>query len=240
MLPTFGRSKTQLPTFIRSAIGMTSTQSAIHFCFCVNRKDSETLQFLNGFNFGGYSHETIIEDSVTPHLANYFNLMYDQTRTKNEPGTAVSMLGDDMIFKTPGWDRTILLWLNRYAGIGVFFCNDTNRAKNNCPVNMFVSRKMVDLTERPFMCPEFEAEMIDIVWYWVGKDTKMLHYFPDVVIHHNHWTRYKEEQWDSTTKRLRTPQINVHTRGGKARAIEIGKQIAKVLLSKGILGDSDC
>lgn len=243
MLPTYGRSKTKLPTFIKSAIGMTNNPRAIHFCFCVNRKDVETITFLNEYNFGEYGHETILEDSVKPHLANYFNLMYDKTITKNESGTVVSMLGDDMEFKTPGWYVTILEWINRYDGIGVYHCNDTNRAKQNCPVNMFVTRKMVALTERPFMSPEFEAEMIDIVWYHVGKDTKTLHYFPDIIIHHNHWTRYKDHEWDSTTKRLRPPQIAVHGRGGKQRAIEIGKIIARNLLLKGILGipgDSDC
>ena len=239
MVPTYGRSKTLLPTFIRSAMANTRP-SSMHFCFCVNTNDAETTNYLNKFNFGEFTHEIVFEQTVRPNLAHYYNLMYDKTIKKNEPGTLVSMVGDDMEFKTPGWETTLFLWVNRYNGIGVFFCNDTNRAKHNCPVNLFVSRKMVDLTGKPFMAPEFEAEMIDIVWYWVGKDTKTLHYFPEVIIHHNHSTKYQQNQWDATFNRLRLSQVAVHKRGGKERAIEIGKQIARVLLSKGILGDSDC
>ena len=243
MLPTYGRSTTLLPTFIKSAIEMTNNPGVIHFCFCVNRTDNDTINFLNGYNFGEYGHEIILEDSLKPHLANYFNLMFEKTITKSEPGTVVSMLGDDMEFMTSGWYVTILDWINRYAGIGVYFCNDTNRAKHNCPVNMFVTRKMVSITEQPFMAPEFEAEMIDVVWSHVGKDTKTLHYFPNIIIHHNHWTRKSEKEWDSTTRRLRAPQISVHKRGGKQMAIEIGRNIARKLLLKGISGipgDSDC
>jgi hypothetical protein len=99
---------------------------------------------------------------------------------------------------------------------------------------------MVELTERPFMAPEFGAEMIDVVWHEVGRLTKTLHFFPNIIILHNHSTRQKQELWDDTYKRLFVIQKETHESGGKKKAKKIGRQIGELLLKKGIIGDSIC
>jgi hypothetical protein len=239
MLPTFGRSGTYLPEFISSAMRC-SSPDRVNFAFCVNEKDRATRSFIQRFNFGKFQHDIVLEAYPSPNLAAYFNLLYLQSPLANKPGTIVSMLGDDMVFETQGWDEEILKWVNERDGIGVYWCNDMFEAQGRCPVNMFVTREMVALTEAPFMAPEFPAEMIDVVWYWVGKMTRSLHYFPNLVIRHNHNRRKVGIHWDPTFNRLREVQVKVHASGGKAKAIALGKEIGMRMLKKGIVGDSDC
>ena len=239
MLPTYGRSGTYLPAFIGSAMRCSSPEH-VNFAFCVNQRDGATRNFLQRFNFGKFKHDVVLEDSLSPNLAAYFNLLYLQSPLANVPGTMVSMLGDDMVFETPGWAEEILKWVNERKGIGVYFCNDEFEARGRCCVNMFVAREMVALTDAPFMAPEFPAEMIDVVWHVAGRISKNLHYFPDLIIRHDHSRRKINLRWDTTFNRLRTVQVQVHALGGKKRAIKLGEEIGNRLVAKGIIGDSDC
>lgn len=240
MLPTYKRSGSSLPVFIRSAISTVSDTGNISFAFCVNKSDMITKKFLASFNFCGIQAEVFQEDLQSPNLGKYFNILYNGTRTKSEPGTLVTMLGDDMIFETHGWDRKILDLVNHYNGVGVFWCDDGYIARDRCAVNLFVARDFVEATEHPFMCELFAAEMIDLIWTKVGKYTKTSHFLPDVRILHNHTTRYPKEEWDETFVRLNKVQDQVHQSGGKQRAKGIAKKIAEVLKSKNLTGDSVC
>jgi len=239
MLPTYGRSGTYLPAFIESAMRCSGSEH-VNFAFCVNEKDKATRGYLQRVNFGKFKHDIVLESYPTPNLAAYFNLLYAQSPLANVPGTMVSMLGDDMVFVTPGWAEEILKWTNERKGIGVYFCNDMFEAHGRCCVNMFVTREMVAFTEAPFMAPEFPAEMIDVVWHVAGRISKNLHYFPNLIIRHDHNRRKIQIHWDPTFNRLRNVQIQVHASGGKKRAIKLGEEIGFRLIQKGIVGDSDC
>jgi hypothetical protein len=237
MLPTFGRSTTYLPSFLRSAILTASTPRSVSFAFCVNVHDEATKAFLRAFDWKGHEWEMIEEDLPKPDLSIYFNMLYNQTKTKREGGTVVTMMGDDFVFETGGWDARILALINAYAGVGVFFVNDSYIARERCCVNLFVTRQFVEATERPFMA-DFPAEMIDVVWHSVGKLTRTLHFDADTIIRHNHSTRKPVDQWDATFKRLNAIQTAVHAEGGKARAKQIAAEIAEILKRKGLVGDS--
>ena len=102
---------------------------------------------------------------------------------------------------------------------------------------MFVTRKMVEATEYPFMDETFPAEMIDLIWYLVGKQTKNLHYLPEVLIRHNHNTAKPKEQWDKTFNRLRPFQKIAHGIG-KELVRENAQRIAAILIKKGFIGDN--
>ena len=239
MLPTYGRSGTYLPEFIQSAMRCSSPER-VNFAFCVNESDGATRRFLQRFPFDKFEHDVVLESYSTPNLAAYFNLLYLQSPLANKPGTMVTMMGDDMVFETPGWAEEILKWVNECKGIGVYFCNDAFEAAGRCCVNLAVTREMVELTGHPFMAPEFPAEMIDVVWHVAGRISKNLHYFPDLIIRHNHNRRKIRLHWDSTFTRLHSIQVQVHNSGGKRRAIQLGEKIGHILIAKGIVGDSDC
>jgi hypothetical protein len=240
MLPTYGRSETYLPRFIETA-AKTSSPDRVRFVFCINTKDVKTSDMLkdNYYLQAGicpFEYTVVPENLPSPNLATYFNLMYEKTKEFGD-NCVISQLGDDMEFRTPGWDQKLLDAINAYDGIGVFWCNDDYIAGERCPVNLFVTRKMVEATEHPFMADEFAADMIDYIWGKIGKYTETSHYFPDIHIWHNHSTNLPPEQRDATFQRLSKIQDQAH-KIGKARAREIAHEIAEILISKGFKGNS--
>lgn len=236
MLPTYKRSGTLLPVFIESAEKTAERPSDLSISLCVNANDLDTMRYLEGRQWVA-QHEIIIEDLPSPHLAKYFNMLYDNTRFNN-PGTVVSMIGDDFEFKTSCWDTQLLNLINAYDGVGVFWCNDDYIARERMPANLFVTRKMVEATEEPFMCEKYPADMIDWIWGKVGKYTKSQHYLPGVIIKHNHNTSRPKEEWDSTFNRLRPMQAVAHREYGKPYARELARKIADRLIAKGMTGDN--
>ena len=232
--PTYGRSHNHLPSFISSAITCSSPESTC-FAFLLNVKDEASRRFIEEYDFGAYRHEVIFEDLPQPHLAKYYNQLYNETRTQSEPGTVVSILGDDMIFRTVGWDQRMLDLINAYNGVGVFYANDDFIAHEKMCVNAFVTRDFVAATEEPFACELFQAEFIDTVWHLVGKYTRTLHYDPDSHIFHNHGSARPDE----TYNRLQ-PFRNEAWKDGKRKSQEAARRIADRLIAKGLTGDSIC
>lgn len=236
MVPTYKRANTSLPVYINSAVNTASNRHRACFCVCVNQNDIESLTYLNNLNVP-CDVEVIKENSTKPDLAAYFNQMYENTKF-NDPKTVVSMTGDDMIFETQDWDLKLLDIINSYDGLGVFWCNDAFIARERMCVNMFVTRKFVEATERPFMCPVYPADMIDWVWHKVGKYSKNLHYLPDVIIRHNHETQKPNGHRDETFERLVPYRKSAHDNYGKEYARAYARDIAERLISKGMMGDN--
>lgn len=237
MLPTYGRSDSLLPVFLSSCIMTAGNVTNLRFLFCVNENDQKTIDFIKQqpiYKTGNV--RIVLENLPSPNLAKYFNMLYDAAAEFGDD-CLVTMLGDDMEFKTPGWDKRILSLVNQYNGMGVFWANDFYIARERMCVNMFVTRQYIELTEHPFMDETFAAEMIDYIWYQVGKQSKHLHFLPDVIIKHNHNTARPKEQWDDTFNRLRPHQMAAHAMG-KQLVREHADKIAQVLIRKGIIGDN--
>jgi len=234
-VPTYGRTHNHLPTFIQSVKDCTEDPAKVHFSFLVNQNDQLSKDFINAYDFGPFSWEMIEEGLPRPHLAKYYNMLFALTKTRDESGTVVSMVGDDMVFRTKGWEKRMLDMINEYKGIGVFWANDDYIARENLCVNLFVTRQFINMTERPFMCELFPGEMIDVVWDQVGRLTKTLHFDPDCHIWHNH----SGKNPDATSLRLDPARKEGH-RLGKKLARSYGAEIAEILKAKGIMGTSIC
>lgn len=232
--PTYGRSHNHLPAFIQSAMDTASEAKNICFSFLVNCNDKVTKDYLLNFHFNDVEWEMIEETLPKPHLAKYYNQLYGQTKFNN-PETVVTMVGDDMIFRTKDWDRKLIDIINYYKGIGVFWCNDDYIAREKLCVNLFVTRMFIEMTESNFMCELFPAEMIDVVWTEVGRLTRTSHFLPDVHLFHNHGGKNP----DCTYNRLQPLRREGH-RIGKDKARLEGARIANLLLRKGIQGTSIC
>lgn len=230
MCPTYGRSETYLPRYVDTAL-RTRTGGLVELMFCVNKEDHGARKYLQTIPC-----KVVVEDLPRPNLAKFFNLMYDEVR---DPGVVVTMMGDDMEFRTPGWDRRMLDLINAHKGIGVFWANDDYIARERMCVNMFVTSDFVHATERPFMCEAFEADMIDYLWYKVGKYTNSLHFDADTHIWHNHNTAKPSIAWDATFKRL-APGRTQGAQVGKGEAKRIAAEIAETLKKKGLVGNSVC
>ncbi|MCJ7715850.1 MAG: AraC family transcriptional regulator, partial [Anaerolineales bacterium] len=96
----------------------------IRFCFCVNVDDIETEIYLESRYWPiEKQYEIIWEETKQPNLSLYFNMMYEQTRF-NKEGDIATMIGDDMVFLTEGWETEILKYINEADGKLIVYCND--------------------------------------------------------------------------------------------------------------------
>lgn len=182
MIPSYKRPSL-LRTVIDSAIATATDPKNLCFTFLINDKDES----YENFNWPQPSC-VLKENSNAPNLSACFNQMYSDTTFKSE-NVLVSMLGDDMVFKTQGWDTRVLAKINEANGIGIVHCEDTFCSHGACPVNLFATRKFINACNDSttiFMRPEFKRYWIDEIW---GRVADLLHcnyFLPDVVIKHDH------------------------------------------------------
>lgn len=217
---------------VGSALVTADDPSRLRFCFCVNKKDNETLDYLKNRHWDNPDHvEIVYEETMQPNLALYFNKMYNETRFKD---AVVSELGDDMIFVTHGWDTRVLDVLNAEDGKAIVYCNDDYVAKDKCCVNLFTTREMVTATRKPFMCEFFHADMIDLIWTMMGAMSGTLRYQDDIIIQHNHSSRLKQSQWDETFQRLRPVQVAANGGANHQLAASYATLCARNLIEAGI------
>lgn len=229
MIPTYKRPQ-KLKELIDSVNETTNDLSNIKFSFCVNVKDIETREFLKSYDHK-CDYEIIDESTIQPNLSYYFNKMFDETKFKN---AIVSMIGDDMVFVTKGWDERIKQTINNEYGKAIVYCDDNFTSHELCAVNLFVTRELVLLTKKPFMCTEFHADMIDMIWTMIGTITGILRYLPDVIIQHNHSSKESKDKWDETFQRLSPIQKHANNKSGVKFAVAYSTLCARNLIEEGV------
>jgi len=195
MVPTYDRPQ-MLQTFVDTALDTASNPSELLFTIMTNVDDHSYDDWMSKWPL---KTDHMIEETIEPNLSRFYNDMYNNTKYKDD-SILVSMVGDDMEFRTGGWDKTILDTANDIDGIGIISCNDDYISKGEIPVNLFTSRRYVDACGPYFMCPDFKRFWIDTIWGDVAKATDTYYYLYDVHIFHNH-TSSKIDQ-DDTYKRL--------------------------------------
>lgn len=211
MLATYGRSKTLLPRFLDSVISNIGDKARVCFCFCVNRKDIDTKNYIEKrFKNNGILYELFYENLPRTNLSYFWNMMYQQS--KFGPETIVSLVGDDMQFETKGWEKEIIDKVNKHHGIGVFYCID--KIMGNYPhAQQFYTRKFVDAQKPyPFMCPLFPMDGIDVVWSTVARWLKCLIPVETAVVFHSRYERRVKP--DATRKRINSVHAIAIARSG--------------------------
>jgi len=199
MLPTYGRSDMMLPRFINSVIDNADSREQFAICCLVNHKDAATLKYLKD-RLKGYDHQIMFENLPSPSLSHYFNTLY-YSSTYTAPNIVASMVGDDMEITTKGWDTRILAAVNKYEGMGVFYCAGDDRFNAGLCVNVFLTRQWVEITGQKFMAEKFHGNGIDMVHQLSADATGFGRYLTDVIILHHQWSR-KHIGHDETSKRL--------------------------------------
>ncbi len=103
-------------------------------------------------------------------------------------GTIVSMVADDMEWRTSGFDLAILDMINKIKGIGIVYCNDDYIQGKKLCVNLFTTRKYIEATRHPFMCEKFQSYFIDTVHMRIASKIKKAYYLKDVILKHHHYS----------------------------------------------------
>ena len=113
----------------------------------------------------------------------------------------ISMINDDYVFKTQGWDTMLL---EEFANIPddkiqAIHCNDEKHGKD-LPVNLFCHRKYAEVLGQ-FMRPEFTINWVDQWLHQMFLAFNRIKYREDYTIEHRHWL-YGKRGRDSTAKRM--------------------------------------
>lgn len=132
-------------------------------------------------------------------INNIWNIL--AANTKNE---IFGYIGDDMVFKTSGWDEMILEEFNSKNcpndNIKLVHCYDGHRNFDEICVNAFVHRKYYE-TLGYFTKGEFLINWSDQWMYQTFNAFKRVKYRRDIHIQHNHWV-YGGRQRDNTADRM--------------------------------------
>jgi len=113
----------------------------------------------------------------------------------------ISMIGDDMVFKTPGWDTMLLEEFKNMPKdqIQAIHCNDDCHGAK-LAVNLFCHRKYVEILGH-FMREEFKINWVDQWLHQMFSAFGRLKYRDDIMIEHRHWVLGKTPR-DNTAIRM--------------------------------------
>jgi len=229
-LPSRGRPD-RLTKFLESMQETATSPDRLHVVFVLDVGDQESLDAVKVCKVS--SQVEWVLDTGKPHLANLYNRCFDRT-IRGGDEWAVSMFGDDMVFASEGWDVRFVNEMNNAEGKAIVFGDDDYIQHGKLPVHLVVPRPLVRATGRPFMAPEFRADMIDTVWQVVGKKCGLLRYLEDVHIRHEHNSQLPADQRDETWRRLNA--VKMHQGKGYKLVEEIATGIAANLKEAGYVG----
>jgi len=119
----------------------------------------------------------------------------------------ISMIGDDMVFRTHNWDQMLLEEFNNMPKdkIQAIHCNDDCHGAN-LAVNLFCHRKYAEILGG-FMREEFKINWVDQWLHQCFNAFGRLKYREDIMIEHRHWVLGKNKR-DNTAERMAVADIN--------------------------------
>jgi len=126
----------------------------------------------------------------------------------------ISMINDDYVFKTQGWDTMLL---EEFANIPddkiqAIHCNDEKHGKD-LPVNLFCHRKYAEVLGQ-FMRPEFTINWVDQWLHQMFLAFNRIKYREDYTIEHRHWL-YGKRGRDSTAQRMTIADMQPDASGNR-------------------------
>lgn len=102
-------------------------------------------------------------------------------------------LGDDCVFVTEHWDTLLVNALDNAGGSGWVYPD--NKRRHDVPECWLVSTDIVKSTGW-FLNPIFKHYYVDNCTADIGRRTSLLHYVPEVVIEHRHYSVCQETEHD--------------------------------------------
>jgi hypothetical protein len=130
-------------------------------------------------------------------LGKLWNICVEKTQEE-----IISMIGDDMVFKTPNWDIEIINEFTKLCPddkIKAVHCNDGYHGPN-LAVNLFCHRKYTEIMGH-FMREEFKVNWVDRWLHQMFSAFNRLKYRNDIMIEHRHWVFGKNPK-DKTANRM--------------------------------------
>lgn len=205
MLATYKRvNNGRMQPFIESSLSMANDPKNLIMTFLINVHDEESKNYLENYPNKDkfYDWEILYEDLPAPNLSYFFNAMFKGTRNK-QPGTLVTMVGDDMRWETKDYDIKILEEMNNRNGNALIYVNDDYCQRGAICVNMFITRELADAAsvDGNWMPEIFPVDYSDTCWTDFARENDLLCYLGDIILKHEHSTKVG---FDPTYERLRS------------------------------------
>jgi hypothetical protein len=127
---------------------------------------------------------------------------------ENAKGTIYGHMGDDILFRTKGWDTEIVNAINSFPNkIGLVWGDDLNdeSQRNEFCTHGFIHKNWTDVTGR-FVPPYFSSDYNDTWFNDVSKGIGKQRYLHHVKTEHMHFSLGKSEMDQNTRDRLERHQ----------------------------------
>lgn len=235
MIPTFKRCDSgKLPRCLDSFIRLADAPQNLRVTLLINESDEETHKWLE--TAPSYVQERGNPDQRPffsyvyarydkPDIGWFYNTLYEHTKFQDED-TAVTLIGDDMVAMTTGWDVEVLAALNRINGMGIVHCRDGIQ-NGKIGVNLFTTRAWVRATGGKFM-EDFPVDFIDVIYTEVARRTGHEVYLDNVFIDHQHSSLQPQANWDEGFRGLRAQYAKYGPEVTARAEACIARQIASV------------
>lgn len=135
-------------------------------------------------------------------LGKLWNILVEQSTED-----IISMIGDDMVFKTQNWDLEVIKEFTDMPSdqIKAIHCNDDCHGPK-LAVNLFCHRKYTEVIGH-FMREEFKINWVDQWLHQMFSAFGRLKYRGDIMIEHRHWVLGKTKR-DGTAERMAVADVN--------------------------------
>lgn len=136
--------------------------------------------------------DPIVDLVVLPKRIGYTATLNQMAERYQDTHQILGAFGDDVIFRTPGWDRILEEAL---ATPGIAYGDDLIHGKNH-PSAVFMSSTIAKALGW-LALPATTHQWADDGWKRLGQETDTLRFMPDVIVEHMHPAVGKGE-WDAT------------------------------------------
>jgi hypothetical protein len=202
LVPTRERMNNRL-TLLFSILTTVSDINNVNIYYGVD-KDDPTLETIKKVAKGIPSLKVIEIENEGKFLGlgKLWNIL-----VKESTDDIISMIGDDMVFKTKDWDLEILNEFKEMPSdnIKAVHCNDDCHGAK-LAVNLFCHRKYAEVLG-VFMREEFKINWVDQWLHQLFSAFDRLVYRGDIMIEHRHWVLGKNVH-DDTAKRMAVADVN--------------------------------
>jgi len=156
-----------------------------------------------GIDTDDNTYDEIIENNVYPFIYErqeskpFLHILNGMAVKYAEQFSCVSFMEDDCTFNTYGWESAILNKVNEIEN-AIVWCEDL--VNHHHIVGLpFMDSKIV----RTLGCmvnPRLHTLFADHYWVHLGRKLNSLHYFPDIIIEHRHYSKGKRLMDETSIK----------------------------------------
>ena len=178
-VPTCGRPE-NMRQLTRSVEATTSAPGRVGITFGIHPEDGESLRMAELLSQESRIRVRTIRLTRDPELSltRLWNRLYAATW---EP--IVGFFGDDVVFRSAGWDFSVREEFRRDAGILVF---GDDRLQSGRQATLFFTHRWVHDHFGFYMPERFRRWYMDTWWDCIYRKGKRAHYRPDLIFEHLH------------------------------------------------------